>query len=37
MKHSKRQLYLKGRQDWWDKQPDSYKRACKRPGSVKVR
>ena len=37
MKYKKKQAWLKTRQDWYDRQPDAYKRACKKPGSVKVR
>lgn len=28
---------LKKAQDWWDRQPNSYKNATTRPGSVKQR
>lgn len=33
MKYKKRLANLAKKQLWWDKQPESYKRACKRPGS----
>lgn len=35
MKYKKKVQRLRDRQAWWDKQSDSYKRASKRPGSVK--
>lgn len=34
-KYKKRLLALKLSQEWWDKQPSSYKNATTRPGSVK--
>lgn len=37
MKYKKKLAYLKARLDWYERQPNSYKNACKRPGSVKVR
>lgn len=35
MKYKKMLLKLQGRQKWYESQSESYKRACKRPGSVK--
>lgn len=37
MKYKKKLEKLAGRQRWYDAQPDAYKRAHKRPGSVKCR
>lgn len=37
MKASKKRAYLEARQLWWERQPEAYKKACKKPGSVKVR
>lgn len=37
MKHKKRLEFLKQKQIWWDKQPQAYKNATTRPGSVKTR
>lgn len=37
MKYKKKLAYLKGRQDWWDRQDRNYQAANKKPGSVKVR
>lgn len=36
MKYKKKVENLKAAQAWWDKQPASYQKSCKRPGSVKV-
>ena len=35
MKYKKKQQRLRGRQAWWDKQSDTFKRATTRPGSIK--
>lgn len=35
MKYKKMKARLEARRNWWDKQPESYKRATTRPGSVK--
>lgn len=35
MKAKKKLANLKAAQDWWDKQPSSYKNATTRPGSIK--
>lgn len=37
MKAKKKRAWLEARQQWWDKQPQSYKNATTRPGSTKVR
>lgn len=37
MKYKKKVAYLKARIAWWEKQPERYKNACRKPGSVKVR
>lgn len=37
MKYKKMKAYLDNKQRWWDKQPESYKRATTRPGSIKTR
>lgn len=37
MKYKKKLAWLKARQDWWDRQGQAYQKACKKPGSVKVR
>lgn len=36
MKHSKKLIKLANLQKWYDAQNDAYKRANKRPGSVKA-
>lgn len=37
MKYKKKVAYLKARIAWWERQPDRYKSAHRKPGSVKVR
>lgn len=37
MKIKNRRKYLEAKQKWWDSQPDSYKRATKRPYSLKTK
>ena len=37
MKYKNKVKKLKDRQAWYDKQPESYKRSCKRPGSIKLK
>lgn len=37
MKYKKKVENLKRAQAWWDKQPESYKAATTRPGSIKQR
>lgn len=37
MKHSKKVAKLEARQRWYDAQPQSYKNANKKPGSIKLR
>lgn len=37
MKAKKKRAWLEMRIRWYKAQPESYKRACKCPGSVKVR
>ena len=37
MKYKKKLAYLKVRQAWWDKLPQTVKDATTRPGSIKVR
>lgn len=37
MKYKKKVENLKRAQAWWDKQPEPYKAATTRPGSVKQR
>lgn len=37
MKAKKMKQWLANKQAWWDKQPQSYKNSCKKPGSVKTR
>lgn len=37
MKAKKYREYLKMRILWWERQPERYKNACRKPGSVKVR
>jgi hypothetical protein len=37
MKYRKKVENLKRAQDWWDRQPNSFKSETKRPGSVKQR
>lgn len=37
MKYKKKQLYLRARINWWESRTDDYKRACKKPGSIKVK
>lgn len=32
-----RKKYLEAKQKWYDAQPQSYKNACKRPGSIKTK
>lgn len=35
MKYSKRLARLRERQEWWNRQSDSYKAATTKPGSTK--
>lgn len=35
--YKKKLAYLASKQAWWDKQPQSFKDATTRPGSVKTR
>lgn len=37
MKAKHQREWLEMKQKWYDKLPNSYKSACKRPGSVKTR
>lgn len=37
MKYKKKVKRLQGFQAWWDKMPESFKRATTRPGSVNCR
>ena len=37
MKHKKKVAWLKAKQAWWDKQPQTFKDATTRPGSIKTR
>lgn len=37
MKAKKRREYLAQKQAWWERQPERYKNACRKPGSVKTR
>lgn len=37
MKYKKKVANLKLAQNWWDKQPESFKHTTSRPGSVKQR
>lgn len=37
MKYRKKLENLKRAQDWWDKQPQNFKNATSRPGSIKQR
>ena len=37
MKRKNRLLYLKCKQQWWDRQPESFKHATTRPGSIKTK
>lgn len=37
MKYKHKKEYLDAKIKWWEKQPESYKHATTRPGSVKTR
>lgn len=37
MKYKKKVQWLKNKQVWWDKQPQSFKDSTTRPGSIKTR
>ena len=37
MKHKKKVQKLLDRQRWWDAQPQSFKNATTRPGSIKLK
>lgn len=37
MKHKKRVAWLQAKQAWWDRQPQSFKNATTRPGSIKTK
>lgn len=37
MKYKKMKKYLEAKQAWWEKQPQRFKDATTRPGSVKTR
>jgi hypothetical protein len=37
MKYKKLKLHLEQAQAWWDKQPQTYKNATKRPGGINQR
>lgn len=37
MKYKKRKQYLEQKIQWWDKQPQTFKDATTRPGSIKTR
>lgn len=36
MKYKNKVAYLVGKQKWWDRQDDNFKRSTTRPGSVKT-
>lgn len=37
MKYKKKVAYLQARIQFWERQGQAYQKACKKPGSVKVR